>query len=480
MPSESDVRHLLRRAGFGGTRQEIANYATSGSIESVVDQILADRRLSGSPKYATPPPTMARPNCNSNKAYYQTQALGRWFLERMASSRFSTKGPGVPHPLREKLTFFWHGLLVSSLDKDAIYCAHRTLLSQHLLFRRHALGEYEQLLAATSKDPAMLLYLDNWLSTVDNPNENYARELLELFSLGVGNYTQAEVLAIARAGTGYTLSRDKKDDHVIGYRFDPADHDSGADKRFFGIEANWDLTGDSRDGDARSVIAHLCAADGKGPVAARMLARLLWEFFAHFAPPASLIDELAPAFLASGKLLVKDGVRAILTHPLFYSDAARYGKVKNPIEWVVMLLRALDMKPLYYADARWDPLQEGGTDAMGLHLFFQETVFGWWRRPETRWIGLPAVVAKANVIDAFGTRLHKSPKHPLWKLLDLPAPEAVDGLFALVDVTLEPASPVRMRGIELLEALRAEPTDRLSAALTMLKFLTLSPPAQVN
>lgn len=480
MPSESDVRLLLRRSGFGATQSEVDEFVAMASLDAVVDRILDDPRLTGTQKYTTPPPVMARPDCNSSVPYFQTIALGRWFLDRMAASRFVAKQPTVPHPLREKMTLFWHGLLVSSLDKDGIYCTHRTLLEQHLLFRRHAVGKYKTLLADTSKDPAMLLYLDNWASTVENPNENYAREMLELFSLGVGNYTQAEVVAAARAGTGYTLALNAKENRFTHYRFDSNQHDHASDKTFFGITANWDLTGDSGDADARSIVDYLCAADGQGEQVSRMLSRLLWEYFAHFAPSADLVSEIAPSFLSSGQLVVADGLRAIFKHPSFYSAASRNGKVKNPIEWSVMVLRALSLRAPYFPDNKYDPLQQGGTDAMGLQLFFPPTVFGWWRRPETRWLGLPSILAKSAVIDAIVPRLRQNPKHALWKLLKLPSDEAVDGILDLFGVRLDPTSAVRISGIDLLDRLRSEQIDRTTTAVTMLKFVSLSPSLSVN
>jgi uncharacterized protein (DUF1800 family) len=398
----------------------------------------------------------------------------------MAAARFDTRQRSVPHPLREKMTLFWHGLLASSLEKDQIYCNHRTLSWQHLMFRRHAVGPYRTLLDATSRDPAMLLYLDNWISTVDNPNENYARELLELFSLGVGNYGQTEVLAAARAGTGYGLARNSKENKFTRYQYSSDLHDHGNDKEFFGIVANWDLTGDSGDPDARNLVAYLCSADGKGQVTARMLSRLLWEYFAHFAPDDALVEELASAMTASGQVVILDGLRALFTHDHFYSEAARLGKVKNPIEWAVMVLRALSIRAPYFPEDNWDPLQQGGTDAMGLHLFFPASVFGWWRRPETHWIGMSPLLAKSGVIDALGYRLQRKPKHAVWKLLELAPDEMVDGLYTLFGVDAEANDPSRTAALELLRRLRAEEVDRVTLAVTLLKFIAVSPAAQVN
>ena len=281
---------------------------------------------------------MSPPECASVEPYFETLALGLWVLDRMKDARFvrsfvttngvrkkkkrkrlirqraaeETSRASWPNPLREKLVLFWHGLLVSSLDKDLVYCHHSTLRAQNLLFRDKGLGDFGALLEATSVDPAMLYYLDNWISTKDNPNENYARELLELFSLGVGSYSKGDVVAAARAGTGYTINPATGVDHVF-YR--PA-HDYG-DKTFDARTSNWDLAGNAGGANTLDLVEHLVTSTGKGQVAARTLAKLLWQYFAHFTPSKSVVDEIANAALASGRVNVSAALRAIFKHAEF-------------------------------------------------------------------------------------------------------------------------------------------------------------------
>ncbi len=403
MLSTDDVAHLCRRAGFGASAAEIQDLASAPSLPALVDRILQDARLSAPPLESPAPPALSASDCNGTAAFFETQALGRWVLDRMANARFvlSFKKKRkkrlkeeralahVPHPLREKMTLFWHGLLVSSLDKDLVYCHHPTLLTQDRLFRRLALGDFGALLAATSTDPAMLYYLDNWISTAAKPNENYARELLELFSLGVGSYGQGEVTAAARAGTGYTINPQSG----VAPLFYAPIHDYGQ-KTFFGLAGNWDLVGDAGGSATRDLVEHLVTAGGQGPQCARTLARLLWQFFAHFTPSDALVGEIAQAALASGRINIAPALRAIFTHPDFYGSAARAGKVKNPVEFVVGLLKALGLSaPVEPTNNNLDVPQYLMGD-MGLQLFRQPNVFGWWRRPETRWIHVPGFQAR--------------------------------------------------------------------------------------
>lgn len=500
MLNTADVAHLLRRAGYGASDADVQFLAAEhASLASLVDALLNDVRLASAPIYATPPPAMSPPSCAGVAPYFETQAMGRWVLDRMADSRFvlsrvSLAGVRkkkkrrklerqrdaeiaasrhVPHPLREKMTLFWHGLLVSSLDKDLVYCHHSTLRAQNLLFRDKALGDFGDLLSATSVDPAMLYYLDNWFSTKDNPNENYARELLELFSLGVGNYAHGEVVAAARAGTGYTINPATGVDHVF---YAPA-HDYG-DKTFFGQTGNWDLVGNAGGPSPRDLVEHLVTASGRGAVAARTLAKLLWQHFAHFTPSDAQVAELANAALASGRVNVKAALRALFTHAEFYGSASRSGKLKNPVEYVVALLRALGLKAPFDAAQRLDVAQYLMSD-MGIQLFHQPNVFGWWRRPETRWISVPAFQAKQLAAGYLALVAAQNAAHPL-RAWVRGTPEALmDTLFGALGAPQGAASTVRARGVQLVAELRAAGVDEVTLAVRAFQYAAATPPAQL-
>jgi uncharacterized protein (DUF1800 family) len=500
MLNPGDVGHLLRRAGYGASEADVQFLATEhGSLASLVDAVLNDARLAAPPVYATPPPEMSPPSCTGVEPYFETQALGRWVLDRMADSRFvlsrvSLAGVRkakqrrkrqrqrdaelaanrhVPHPLREKMTLFWHGLLVSSLDKDLVYCHHATLRRQNLLFRDKALGDFGELLSATSIDPAMLYYLDNWFSTKDNPNENYARELLELFSLGVGNYAHGDVVAAARAGTGYTINPATGVDHLF---YAPA-HDYG-DKTLFGQTGNWDLVGNAGGSGSRDLVEHLVSAAGQGAITARTLARLLWQHFAHFSPSDAHVADVANAALASGRIDVKAALRALFTHAEFYGSAAKSGKLKNPVEYVVGLLRALALKAPYDEAQRLDVAQYLMSD-MGIQLFHQPNVFGWWRKPETRWISVPAFQAKQLAAGYLALVAAQSPAHPLRAWVRGTPEAAMDALFGALGAPQSAASPVRARGVQLVSELRAAGADEITLAVRAFQYAAAAPPSQL-
>jgi uncharacterized protein (DUF1800 family) len=499
MLNPSDVAHLLRRAGYGASDADVAFLAGEhDSLASLVDALLNDARLAAPPVYATQPPAMSPPNCASVEPFFETQALGRWVLDRMAESRFVISHVAlaglkkkkrkklekrrakeiaanlhVPHPLREKMTLFWHGLLVSSLDKDLVYCHHSTLRRQNLTFREKALGDFGDLLSAASIDPAMLYYLDNWISTKDRPNENYARELLELFSLGVGNYAHAEVVATARAGTGYTILPTTGVDPLF---YAPL-HDYG-DKTFFGQTGNWDLVGNAGGPAPRDLVEHLVTASGRGAVAARTLARVLWQHFAHFAPSDAHVEDVANAALASGRVNVKHALRALFLHPEFWSSTARSGKVRNPVEFVVGLLRALNLEAPYDAAQRLDVVQYL-MDDMGIRLFHQPNVFGWWRRPETRWIGVPAFQAKQLAAGYAALVAAQNAAHPLRSWVRGTPEAAMDALFAALGAPQQPGSALRARGAQLVRDLRAAGADEVTLAVRAFQFAAMSPPAQL-
>ena len=495
----ADVAHLLSRAGYGASSADVQFLAAEhATLASLVDAILNDVRLAAAPVYATPAPAMSPPNCNSVAPFFETQAMGRWVLDRMAESRFvlshvSLAGVRkkkkrrkrqrlrdaeiaakrhVPHPLREKMTLFWHGLLVSSLDKDLVYCHHATLQRQNLLFRDKALGDFGDLLASTSVDPAMLYYLDNWISTRDNPNENYARELMELFSLGVGNYAQSDVEAAARAGTGYTILPTTGVDHVF---YAPA-HDYG-DKTFFARTGNWDLVGNAGAGGI-DLVEHLVTASGQGAIAARTLAKLLWQHFAHFAPSDMQVADVANASLASGRVNVKAALRALFTHAEFYGSAARSGKLRNPVDYVVGLLRALGLRAPFDAAQNLDVAQFLMAD-MGIQLFHQPNVFGWWRRPETRWISVPAFQAKQLTAGYFALVALQNPAHPLLAWVRGTPAAAMDAMFGALGAAQPASSPVRARGIQLIDELRAAGADEVTLAVRAFQFAASVPPAQL-
>jgi uncharacterized protein (DUF1800 family) len=223
---------------------------------------------------------------------------------------------------------------------------------------------------AVSVQPAMLEYLDNAENVVGSPNENFARELMELFLLGLDRYTQAEVEAAARAWTGYGVDRDARQ-----FVFRERRHDGGP-KTFFGITRNW---------NGPQIIDELCTG-AQQPVLARFIARKLFVFFAHPDPTPAVVDGLAGEFQRSG-LSIRALVRAILLHDEFWSPAARTGLLRSPTEYVVTVLRATGLGAAEVNPQWW-------MEAMGQQLFYPPNVSGW--RNNGAFVSLSAWQARAS------------------------------------------------------------------------------------
>lgn len=333
--TRSHAAHLMCRAGFGGTPAQITALSAL-SPEDAVDSVLAyppDAARAQVPAWFreegadTRFPNGMDPAALKNLSEEERQKLRNednrlqrerlqeaqaWWLERMADSQ---------HPLEEKLTLFWHGHFATSLEK--VRGAY-PLLTQNLTFREKGIGPFAELVEAVAKDPAMLVYLDNARSNARSPNENFARELMELFTLGEGHYSEDDIRNSARAFTGWSL-----DAATWNFRERPFMHDKGH-KRFFGQNGRF---------DGRDIIQILL----QKPRAADFLADKLWRFFA--SDPA---DEKAVASIASvlreTSFDIKSALRALFLHPEFYSPACVRTQIKGPVVFSIHLLRVLEGK----------------------------------------------------------------------------------------------------------------------------------------
>ena len=339
--------HLLRRAGFGPTPDEVAAFAPL-SVEEAADRLLAFDAVSDDDLAARAP----KPEGESPRP----QELARWWLLRMIHT---------PRPLQERMTLFWHGLLTSSLNKVG---ARRSglLLAQNEFLRAHAVGSFRDILTGISRDPAMLLYLDGDGSAKAHPNENYARELMELFSLGIGHYTETDVREAARAFTGWQVTRAGE------AVFRPERWDEGS-KTVVGA------TGAFRGDDVVDVIL-------RQPATATYLPGRLWGFFAYPDPEPDLLARLGQNFVASG-FSVRALLRAVLTAPEFYSHRAYRALVKSPVELVAGAARQLGL----------GGAGEGFAEAcaqMGQQLFNPPSVAGWPGGPA--WLSSATWFARVN------------------------------------------------------------------------------------
>jgi uncharacterized protein (DUF1800 family) len=356
------MAHLYRRAGFGATRDQLEASLAKG-YEATVEELLHPED---------------QPDLEEDLIfrYYidmkesrQIDPAQSYWVYRMINTR---------RPLEEKMALFWHGLFATGFAK----LNHaKEMTDQVSMFRRNGLGDFRTILLELSKNPAMILWLDNQENTTAVHNENYGRELLELFSLGIGNYTEDDVKNCARAFTGWTIRNPIPGAQPYGrhsweYEFRPDLHDFG-EKEFLGQRGQFD------GGDIVDIIV-------RQPAAARFIARRLHNFFVSDEPDGAATEELANVYMESNF-----DIRAVL-RALFMSDAFRsrrsyYAKVKSPAEHVIGIMRLVeDMQ--YPA---WG-IREIALECryMGQDLLNPPSVEGWHTGKE--WIDTGILVERIN------------------------------------------------------------------------------------
>lgn len=352
--TRKQAAHLLRRAGFGGTPEQIT-YLTrlgrEGAVDYLVDyeKIDADLPEADIGEYAPrrPRDLLAMDKEERQQMIAQRRRNDRvlfesvvaWWVERMVSS---------PRPLEEKLVLFWHGHLTSGYRE--VKSSH-AMLKQNQLLRKHASGKFRDLLLDITEDPAMVLYLNTQQNRKGKPNENYARELLELFTMGPGNYTEKDIKEAARAFTGITL--DPASGDVI-YR--PRLHDFG-EKTFLG------KTGDLQPADIIDTILEQRAT-------AEHMARRLWKFFAYDEPEEEIVVALA-GVLRGKNYEFKPMLKAMFLSDAFYSKRAMFTNIKSPVELLVGTMRSLDIPPMDTT------AMNTGLRLMGQSLMQPPNVKGW-------------------------------------------------------------------------------------------------------
>ncbi|HVY70823.1 MAG TPA: DUF1800 domain-containing protein [Verrucomicrobiae bacterium] len=373
--SYATAAHLLNRAGFGGAPKDIQKLASLG-LDGAVSSLVDFERTpdpTPNPEWAKPDPDRAErlkrirqgtpeERKEAQREERRTQgehllALRHWWLRRMVEG---------PRPLQEKLVLFWHGHFATSIQKvrDA-YLMWR----QNETFRQHAAGNWFSLVTAMAKDPAMLIWLDQAQSRAEHPNENFARELMELFALGEGHYTEKDVTEAARALTGWSLERGREE-FVYRQRL----HDTGV-KTVLGRTGN--LTGS----DVIDIIA-------SQPQAARFITKKMWTFFAAENPPAPLADALA-AELRKSNGGFKPFLRTMFRSEEFYADNVVRQQVKSPVQWLVGSVRLLETElPPPFICVNMLRL-------MGQDLFAPPNVKGW--DGGTAWITTNSLLNRYNL-----------------------------------------------------------------------------------
>ena len=408
---EAQVRHLLRRFGLGVGPGDLARYGSNG-YRAAVDLLLGEDRETDAWPF-NDETFRNKQNNNLNVRNAQYNVYGR----TVVSNR----------PLQTKMAVFWHDHFATSGQKVDSGVA----MGQHFeTLRINALSHFQTLLTAVSKDPAMVYWLDNQENIKGKPNENFSREVLELFTLGIGQYTEEDVREAARAFTGWTVGY-KRGDRTVTIRnqvprggsffhFDKANHD-------FGVKSLLDNKGPF---DGEDVIGILAGR----PRTAWYLAFKALEWFCYPNPEPKLVEKVAGEYRANG-LDTKALVRAIAMSPEFLSDKAYRAIVKNPVDFAVPTVRQLGHGP--YLLANFDPDKDQrenpksmqiigtlltGTATMGMEIYYPPDVSGW--TSGTGWVSTATMVERIKWAQRL-TNLQAS-RENLWPLLEAdPTPEGI-------------------------------------------------------
>jgi uncharacterized protein (DUF1800 family) len=348
------ARHFLIRTGFAPTQGQV-DAVTGQSAQAVVTQALAAAKASKTihpaPDFvAQPPPipyallkTKEEQQAMRQQQMREGLELKTWWMREMIES---------PTPLQERMALFWHNHFATSQQK---VIRSQAMWNQHQLLRANALGSFATLLHAVAKDPAMLVYLDGANSRREAPNENFAREVMELFSLGEatggGGYSEQDIREAARAFTGWSIDRDS-----FSFRFRPAFHDSAV-KTVLGRTGNFD-------GDA--VLDVMLAQDA----AARFIVGKLWKEFVSPVPDAKEVARIGQAFRASG-YDIGTALREMLLSDAFWAADNPGSLVKSPVDLVVGTVRQFGFT---YTDAMPFALKSA---QLGQNLLVPPNVKGW-------------------------------------------------------------------------------------------------------
>ncbi len=426
MAVQADIEHLLRRTEFVARPARVAALV-GGTIAAAVDDILAVPANPGSVTFT------------AGENWERGMELSYYWFDRMAFD--STR------PLQEKMSFFWHGLLCSEFGKVG---TAELMREQIDTFRFDGLGNLRLLVKKISTQVAMLRYLDNNQNRRSSPNQNFARELMELFLLGVGNYTEADVEAATAAWTGHT-----DDWETDAYIWNVGWHDAnlktllgrtinnGGDPTLHGYETIDVILGNG----IVPVDATNVANRGRDTrlVAAEFISRKMWTFFAGTSPPASVIAAMRDNAITND-FAIKPWLRVLLTSTEFYTAEVKQGLVRSPVDMMVAMLvatglRATDNVPIW--------LMEG----MGQAPLFPPNVSGW--KHNAYFVNASAMAQRASCAQSFGWRTMDGYWDP-GGLIQLAAgtitrneievtyrnqpDQLVDRILTLMQITLSPSS----------------------------------------
>ncbi len=395
MPSQYDkIAHLMRRAAFGATPGEINQKAAQG-LEATVDELINYDSSNEDPSVPFQPTTSLG---DVNIELISIEDVATWWLTVMLRTR---------KPLRERMVHFWHDHYATSYEKVSTPNGAKHLYWQNQLERTHATGDFRALSKGMNRDAAMLRWLDNVLNRKGSPNENYARELFEIFMLGFdasqdGTYTETDVQQAARAFTGWGWQLNRLDaptgNNPNGPAIDPAaivpippptltagnqasqNHDYN-NKTVFGVVQNFN-------GD--DIVDLVLDHEPQRTACARMLGAKLFEHFAYEGPEPHIVDHLAAVLLRNNfniKALLRD---LFLNVKEFYSEKSVQAIEKWPAVYFITILRQLGLSQTYNVRNA----NPGFLRQMGQYLFWPPDVFGWPGRED--WISTSQTLARAN------------------------------------------------------------------------------------
>ncbi|MEQ1776116.1 MAG: DUF1800 domain-containing protein [Burkholderiales bacterium] len=365
-----DARHLLTRTSYAASPADIESFARL-TREQAAERLLS---WTDKPRLTPPPAWVLEPVLPVSRLREMSVEERRDFQRNNVARGFDMRGwwlqemVTTPSPLTEKMVLFWHNHFVSSQQKVR---QPQYLYRQNLLLREHALGNFSVFLHAIARDPAMVIYLDNASNRKGQPNENFAREVMELFTLGEGNYGERDIKEAARAFTGWSIDGEKGE-----FLFRRFAHDDGV-KTVLGRSGNFD-------GDA--VLDILLAQ----PQTAEFIVRKLWREFISPEPDAAEVRRIADVFRES-RYEIRAVLRALLTSDAFYAPQYRATLVKSPVDLVVGTLRQFqfttgDVQPFALAVAQ-----------LGQNLFAPPNVKGW--PGGEAWINSTTLLARKQFLD---------------------------------------------------------------------------------
>tara|TARA_Y100001934_G_scaffold202739_1_gene238950 strand:- start:3260 stop:4663 length:1404 start_codon:yes stop_codon:yes gene_type:complete len=379
--TEKEISHLMRRIGFGGSKEEI-DKLTNKSYDDAVDFL-----MDNSDENPVPTDLLRRYQIDLSDVR-SVNSSGAFWMYRLAHSKF---------PFDDKVALFWHRVFATGQNK---LIQGKVMTTQIDMFKKHGLGSFENLLIELSKDPAMIMWLDNQDNHKDNINENYGREILELFSMGVGNYSEEDIKECSRAFTGWTVENmpymaikmRNNTARPFGYvawqfKFDQNDHDFG-EKEFLGEKGNF---------NGEDIVKIIC----KQKATAKYLARHIYHFFVKDELPVPQwpheepVDPDAVNFIMDSYFKnnynIKETLRDLFKSKYFRNENIYYKRIKSPAELVVNSVRLSGGFEIPSEEVYKATISSG---LMGQPLLNPTSVEGWQGGEE--WINTGSVIERIN------------------------------------------------------------------------------------